>query len=148
MTPSSLHLVYMEATERQNYPYYIILRYAPPKVTLGNLVVAPLDRCPATAPCLAWTQTLQSLRVLSTSKSPEAHIAHQSDWCSSPVRLVPTGQTGQLLQCFGLLSWLCVSTKDPSGFVVNHWKPCGLGVASRQSPLMTWPHIFLARPWF
>jgi hypothetical protein len=38
-----------------------------------------------------------------------------------------------------LRSWICGSTKEPSGFMVNHWKPCGLGVASRQSPLMTWP---------
>jgi hypothetical protein len=40
---------------------------------------------------------------------------------------------------FGLRPWLCGSTKEPSGFVVNHWKPHKLGVASRQSPLMTWP---------
>jgi hypothetical protein len=29
-----------------------------------------------------------------------------------------------------LQSWLCGSTKEPSGFVVNHWKPRELGVAS------------------
>jgi hypothetical protein len=28
------------------------------------------------------------------------------------------------------LSWLCGSTKEPSGFLVNHWKPHELGVAS------------------
>jgi hypothetical protein len=33
----------MEATERRNYPYYIILGYMPPKGTLGILVVAPSD---------------------------------------------------------------------------------------------------------
>jgi hypothetical protein len=33
----------------------------------------------------------------------------------------------------------CGSTEKPSGFVVNHSKPRGLGVAFRQSPLMTWP---------
>jgi hypothetical protein len=27
-------------------------------------------------------------------------------------------------------SWLCGSTKEPSGFLVNHRKPCELGVAS------------------
>jgi hypothetical protein len=26
-------------------------------------------------------------------------------------------------------SWLCGSTKEPSGFLVNHWKPRELGVA-------------------
>jgi hypothetical protein len=29
-----------------------------------------------------------------------------------------------------LRSWLCGSTKEPSGFPVNHWKPRELGVAS------------------
>jgi hypothetical protein len=29
-----------------------------------------------------------------------------------------------------LQSWLCGSTKEPSGFLVNHRKPCELGVAS------------------
>jgi hypothetical protein len=55
----------------------------------------------------------------------------------TPVKPVPTGQTGQMLLHFGLRSWLCGSTKKPSDFVVNHWKPHRLGVAYRQSPLMT-----------
>jgi hypothetical protein len=38
---------------------------------------------------------------------------------------------------FSLRSWLCGSTKEPSGFMVNHWKPHGFVVASRESPLMT-----------
>jgi hypothetical protein len=29
-----------------------------------------------------------------------------------------------------LRSWLCGSTKEPSGFLVHHWKPRELGVAS------------------
>jgi hypothetical protein len=29
-----------------------------------------------------------------------------------------------------LWSWLCGSTKEPGGFMVNHWKPRELGVAS------------------
>jgi hypothetical protein len=29
-----------------------------------------------------------------------------------------------------LRSWLCGSTKERSGFLVNHWKPHELGVAS------------------
>jgi hypothetical protein len=29
-----------------------------------------------------------------------------------------------------LRSWLCGSTEEPSGFLVNHWKPRELGVAS------------------
>jgi hypothetical protein len=58
----------------------------------------------------------------------------------TPVRPVPTGQTGQTHRSdpFGaaaalslvLRSWLCEPTKEPSGFLVNHWKPHELGVAS------------------
>jgi hypothetical protein len=56
---------------------------------------------------------------------------HRSD------RLDRSGQTSQthrldrleLLQ-HRLRSWLCGSTKEPSGFLVNHWKPRELGVAS------------------
>jgi hypothetical protein len=47
----------MEAAERRNYPYYIILGYTPPKGTLGTLIVA---------------QALQSRRVFSASKSLDA----------------------------------------------------------------------------
>jgi hypothetical protein len=46
----------------------------------------------------------------------------------TPVR--PTGQTGLALLQHRLRSWLCGSTKEPSGFPVNHQKPRELGVAS------------------
>jgi hypothetical protein len=59
----------------------------------------------------------------------------------TPVRLVLlTGQTGQTHRSDRsgaaaalssvLWSWFCGSTKEPSGFLVNHWKPRELGVAS------------------
>jgi hypothetical protein len=58
----------------------------------------------------------------------------------TPVRpVLPTGQTGThrsdrsgavAAPSSVLRSWLCGSTKEPSGFLVNHWKPCELGVAS------------------
>jgi hypothetical protein len=51
-----------------------------------------------------------------------------------------TGQTGQthrsdrpgtaVASSSVLRSWLCGSTMEPSGFLVNHWKPRELGVAS------------------
>jgi hypothetical protein len=44
-----------------------------------------------------------------------------------------------MLLHFGLRSWLCGLTEELNGFVVSHWKPHELGVASRQSPLMTLP---------
>jgi hypothetical protein len=78
--------------------------------------------------------------VSSTSKIPDCVVAHRSDWCSSPARPVPTGQTGQTYRSDRsgaaaapssvLQSWLCGSTKEPSGFLVNHRKPRELGVAS------------------
>jgi hypothetical protein len=58
----------------------------------------------------------------------------------TPVRPVPTGQTGRTHRSDRsgaaaapssvLWSWLCGSTKEPSGFLVNHWKRRELGVAS------------------
>jgi hypothetical protein len=78
--------------------------------------------------------------VSSALKSLDCVVAHRSDWCSSPVRPIPTGQTGQTHRSDRsgttaspssvLRSWLCGSTKEPSGFLVNHRKPRELGVAS------------------
>jgi hypothetical protein len=59
----------------------------------------------------------------------------------TPVRpVLLTGQTGQTHRSDRfdaaappssvLRSCLCGSTKEPSGFLVNHWKPRELGVAS------------------
>jgi hypothetical protein len=59
----------------------------------------------------------------------------------TPVRpVLPTGQTGQTHRSDRsgtaaapssvLRSWLCGSTKEPSGFLVNQRKPRELGVAS------------------
>jgi hypothetical protein len=64
----------------------------------------------------------------------------------TPVRPVLfTGQTGQTHRSdrFGtatapssvLRSWLCGSTKEPSGFLLNHRKPRELGVAYAIRPL-------------
>jgi hypothetical protein len=91
---------------------------------------SPSDGCPAIAPCLASTQAMRSRRVSSTSKSPDCVVAHRSDRYSTPVRPVPTGPTGQTHRSdrsgaaaasFSVhRSWLCGSTKEPSGFLVNH----------------------------
>jgi hypothetical protein len=66
--------------------------------------------------------------------------------CHPPVRpVLPIGQTSThrsdrpsvvALWSSVLALWINQGT---SGFVVKHWKPRGLGVTSRQSPLMTWP---------
>jgi hypothetical protein len=75
-----------------------------------------------------------------SSKIPDSVVAHRSNQCSSPVRPVPTGQTGQTHRSDRsgtaaapssvLRSWLCGSTKEPSGFLVNHRKTRELDVAS------------------
>jgi hypothetical protein len=75
---------------------HIILGYTPPKGTLGILVVAPSDGCPATATHLTSTQALRSRRVSSTSKSLDALRS----------RLCPPS----------LRPWLCGSTKQPRRF--------------------------------
>jgi hypothetical protein len=81
---------------------------------------------------------------LDTSLAIPTRVLHFEDsglHHRTPVRpVLPTGQTGKTHQSDRsyvvappssvLQSWLCGSTKEPSGFLVNHWKPCELGVAS------------------
>jgi hypothetical protein len=55
--------------------------------------------------------------------------------CRTPIRpVLLTGQTQRSdradVATSGLRPWLCGSTKEPNGFLVNHWKPRELGVAS------------------
>jgi hypothetical protein len=117
-------LSYMEAIERHNYPYYIKLGYTPPKGLLGNFVVAPSDGCPATANLLSLDSSLAiPTRVLCFEASGSHH--------HTPVRPVSsTGQTSLMLLHVRLWSWLSGSTKKPNVFLVNHWKPRELDVAS------------------
>jgi hypothetical protein len=128
---------YMEATESLKYPFLTTMDTRPSRAVLEVFKLSPSDGCPTTATCLASTQALRSRCVSSASKIPDCVIAHRSDRCSSPVRPVPTGQTHRS-DLYGtaaapssvLRSWLCGSTKEPSGFLVNHRKPRELGVAS------------------
>jgi hypothetical protein len=76
----------------------------------------------------------------------------------TPVRpVLLTGQTGtHQSDRFGaatapssvLRSWLCGSTKEPNGFLVNHWKPRELGVASANRHSWLGSHAVPAQPWF
>jgi hypothetical protein len=108
--PSSHLMGYMEATESLKYPYLTTRDTSPSWALLEVFKFSPSDGCPATATCLASTQALRSRHVSSASKILDCVVAHRSDWCSSPVRPVPTGQTGQTglelllhrLQFFGL----------------------------------------------
>jgi hypothetical protein len=96
-------------------------------------VIAASDECPATANLLSLDASLAiPTRVLRfevsglrrhTSVGPvlltgrtSTHRSDRSDAAAPPSSV--------------LRSWLCGSTKEPSGFLVNHWKPRELGVAS------------------
>jgi uncharacterized protein YchJ len=128
----------MEETESLKYPYLITTDTSPSRAVWEVFRFSPSDGCPATAPCLASTQAMRSRRMSFASKILDYVVAHRSDRCSSSVR--PTGQTGQTQWSYRsgtaatpssvLRSWLCGSTKEPSGFLVNHWKPYELGLAS------------------
>jgi hypothetical protein len=129
--PSSHHLGYMEATERRNYPYGLTLGYTPPRGTLGIFVFTPSDGCPTTANSLNLDASLAILTCV-------LHFEVSGVRRRTPVIPVHlTSQTSQTHQSdppdvatSGLWPWLCGSTKEPSGFLVNHWKPRELGVAS------------------
>jgi hypothetical protein len=54
--------------------------------------------------------------VLLTSETDQTHRSDRSGAATAPSSV--------------LRSWLFGSTKEPSGFLVNHWKPRELGVAS------------------
>jgi hypothetical protein len=96
----------------------------------------------------------------SASKSPDCVVAHRSDRFPQvrPVRPVPTGQTSQTHQSDRsdadeppssvLRFWICGSTKEPSGFLVNHQKPRELGVAYANHHSWLGSHKVPARPWF
>jgi hypothetical protein len=140
LLPSSHLMGYMEATESLKCPFLITRDTIPSRANLEVFMSSPSDGCPATALCVASTQAMRSRRVSSASKYPDCVVAPRSDRCSSPVRLVPTGQTGETHRSDRsgtaaapssvLRSWLYGSTKEPSGFPVNHQKPRELGVAS------------------
>jgi hypothetical protein len=113
---------------------------SPSRVVLEVFKSFLSDGCPATATYLASTQAFRSRRVSSASKIPECVVAHRSDRCSTPVRPVPTGQTNQTHRSdrsgaaaapsSDIRSWICGSTKELSGFLVNCRKSRNLGVAS------------------
>jgi hypothetical protein len=62
--------------------------------------------------------------VLLTGQIGQTHRSDRSDATAPPSSV--------------LRSCLCGSTKEPSGFLVNHWKPPRTRCSLRQSPLITW----------
>jgi hypothetical protein len=92
---------------------------------------------PSTATCLASTQALRSWRMSSALKSLDCIVAHQSD--RSEAAASPSSV---------LRSWIFGSTKEPSGFLVKHWKPRELGVASTNLHSWLGSHVVPTQPWF
>jgi hypothetical protein len=101
-----------------------------PRSTLRIFVVAPSDGCLATAPCVASMPAMRFRRESSTSKSPDCVVEHRSDPSVRPVRCCYT------FVC-GLRSWLCGSTKEPSGFFGEPLETRRIRCSLHQSSLMT-----------
>jgi hypothetical protein len=126
-------LVLYEGNLKSKIPYYLIRDTCPSGENSEILVIAPLGRCPATANLLSLDASLAiPTRVLRFEVSGLCR--------RTPVRQVLlTGQTGTHRSDHSdaaappssvLRSWLCGSTKEPSGFLVNHRKPHKFSVAS------------------
>jgi hypothetical protein len=79
---------------------------------------------------------LRSLRAASshTGQTGSPHWSNRSDAAAHPSSV--------------LRSWLCGSTKEPSGFLVNHQKPRELGVASANPHSWLDSYVVPAWPWF
>jgi hypothetical protein len=88
-------------------------------------------------------RTLLSLDASLAIPTRVLHFEDSGLRCRTPVRpVLLTGQTGthrthrsdrsgaDASPSSVLRSWLCASTKEAIGFLVNHWKPREVGVAS------------------
>jgi hypothetical protein len=104
-------------------------------------------------------RTLYSLDASHAISTPVLHFEVSRLRRRTPVRpMLLTGQTDQTHRSDRsgavatpssvLRSWLCESTKEPSGFLVNQWKPRLLGVASANRHSWLGSHVVSARPWF
>jgi hypothetical protein len=69
-----------------------------------------------------------------TGQTSQTHRSDRSGAATSPYSV--------------LQSWLCGSTKEPSGILVNHWKLREIGVASAKLHSWLGSHVVPARPWF
>jgi hypothetical protein len=144
---------YMEATESLKYPYLITRDTSPSslKGDFGSLCHRSIGRMPGDRNLLSLDASLAiPTRVLSFEdfrlcrRTPIRSVlligqtgTHRSDW--SGTAAAPSSV---------LRSWLCWSTKEPNGFLVNHWKPRELGVASANRHSLLGSHVVPARPWF
>jgi hypothetical protein len=123
----------MEASESLKYPYKLTRVTCPSRANSEVFVIAPSDGCPATANLLSLDASLAiptcvlrfeaselrrrtSVRSVLFTGHTGTHRSDRSDASAPPSSV--------------LRSWLCGSTKEPRGFLVNHLKPRELSVAS------------------
>jgi hypothetical protein len=107
--------------------------YKPLKGGFGSLQIFSIGRMPGDRNLLSLDASLAILTCV-------LHFEDSGLRRRTPVRpVLLTGQTGTYWSDRSstaaapssvLQSWLCGSTKEPSGFLVNHRKPRELGVAS------------------
>jgi hypothetical protein len=143
----------MEATKSLKYPFLTTRDTSPSRAVLEGLKLSPSDGCPATATCLASTQALRSRRGpslrrswIASSHTGQTGAPHRLD------RYRPVRPVRLIWHCcsivFGspvLALWINQGTQ---WFLVNHWKPCELGVASTNYHSWLGSHVVPARPWF
>jgi hypothetical protein len=125
---------------KMNLPLKPNTRIHDPRGTLGNFFIAPSNGCLATTNLLSLDASLAIPMCVHLFEDSGLHRRTQV----RPVLL--TGQTGTpwsnrsdtsvrpvrycCTSIFGLRSWLCRSTKEPSGFFVTTGNPTNWGVAS------------------
>jgi hypothetical protein len=123
-------MAYMEATESLKYPF-LTTRDKPLKGGFGSLQAFSIGRMPSDRNLLSLDARLAILTRVFRFEDSGLHRR-------TPVRpVLLTGQTHRsdrsgtaAAPSSVLRSWLCGSTKEPSGLLVNHRKPRELGVAS------------------
>jgi hypothetical protein len=122
----------MEAPKRLKHPYFITRYTSPSRANLEVFRFSPSDRCPATATCLASTQTLRSRRVSSASKLLGA--SDQGGQTAPPRWLDRLGWPHLLFESSASVLWLNRVTQWFSGEPLQTPRTrCNL----RQSPLIT-----------
>jgi hypothetical protein len=148
----------MEATESIKYPYSLTRDTCLSRANSKVFVIAPSDGCPSTANLLSLDASLAiSTRVLRFEvsglcrRTPVRPVlltsqtgTYRSDRSDPPVRPVRSAAPPSSV----LRSWLYGSTKEPIGFLVNHWKPRKLGVASANRHSWLGSHVVPAKPLF
>jgi hypothetical protein len=116
-----------------------------------HFLIAPSDGCPATANLLNLDASLAiPMRVLRFEVSGlRRRTPVRSVLLTGQIGTHRSDRSGAAAPPFSVLrSSLCGSTKKPNDFMVNHQKPCRLGVASANHHSLLGSHVVPARPWF